>query len=299
MRIRVAVLACVVLSWCAGADAASPGPVPGAAGSPSGSYNEQLWWVPMEQPRGRGMVHLETTVYRPDGAGPFPLILLNHGSPGDADDRKKPRTRFYEQSRWFVQQGYAVIIPMRRGYAQSGGQWSEGYKTCADPDYLNAGFTTANDMAAVLKYFRDQSFVDLKRVVVVGQSAGGFGSLALASRNPDGVLGVINFAGGRGAIGKVGSADRVCKDERLVEAAALYGKSARIPALWLYAENDEHFRPELVARMLAAYRGGGAPAELVAMRSFGKNGHDTFASWNANANWTGFVRQFLEVLAKR
>jgi len=113
------------------------------------------------------------------------------------------------------------------------------------------------------------------------------------------VLGVINFAGGRGAIGKVGSAERVCKDERLVEAVARYGKSARIPSLWLYAENDEHFRPELAQRMLAAYRGAGAPAEFVSMRSFGRNGHDTFTSWSAAANWTGYVKQYLEELAKR
>jgi dienelactone hydrolase len=293
MQSCMTVVAFLMLGAAVG-QAASPGP----AGSPAGPHNEQVWWVPMEQPRGRGTVHLEATVYRPDGTGPFPLILLNHGSPGDADDRKNPRTRYYEQSRWFVQQGFAVIIPMRRGYAESEGEWSEGYKTCADPDYINAGFTTANDMAAVLKYFSGQTFVDSKRVIVVGQSAGGFGSLALASRNPDGVLGVINFAGGRGAIGKVGSAERVCKDERLVEATARYGKTARLPSLWLYAQNDEHFRPELVSRMLTAYRGAGAPADFISLPPFGKNGHDTFASWSANANWTGYVKPFLEKLQK-
>lgn len=291
----VLVFVFVAMLFGADARAVEPGPV----GKPSGSYNEQLWWVPMEQPRGRGVVHLETTVYRPDGSGPFPMILLNHGSPGDAEDRRKnPRSRFYEQSRWFVGLGYAVVIPMRRGYANSEGEWAEGYKTCADPDYVNAGFTTANDMAAVLKYFRAQPFIQRDRIVVVGQSAGGFGSLALASRNPEGVIGIVNFAGGRGGINP-GTAEPVCKSDRLVEAVTRYGKTARLPAIWLYAQNDLLFRPELAGQMLSAYRSGGAPAEFVAMPTFGRNGHETFASWSANANWTGHVKQFLAGLPAR
>lgn len=265
---------------------------PGPVGSPSGPINEQVWWVPMEQPRQRGLVHLETTVYRPNGPGPFPLILLNHGSPRDAASRRStPRTRYFDQSSWFVEQNYAVVIPMRRGYASSEGEWSEAYN-CNNADYWNAGLSTANDIGAVLAYFRTQPFIERDRVVIVGQSAGGFGAIAISSRNPEGVLGVINFAGGRGSLGP----NNVCMRERLVDAMARYGKTARLPSLWLYAENDLYFWPELARGMFDAYRKEGGRGEFVAMPAHGMDGHLTFATWSASRNWTSAVERFLKSL---
>lgn len=292
---HVALISLIAVCWTAASAAAETAvPHPGPTGEPAGKLHEQLWWVPMEQPKGRGTVHLETTVYRPDGSGPFPLAILNHGSPADADARRRrPRERYLEQSDWLVAKGFVVVVPMRRGYANSEGDWAEGYKTCNDPDYVDAGFTTANDIGAVLKYFQSQTFIDPKRAIVVGQSAGGFGTLAVASRNLSGVLGVINFDGGRGAIGQIGSANRVCKEERLIEAAARYGTTARTPAIWLYAQNDLYFRPDLARAMFEAYARKGAPAEFVAMGPLGRDGHDTFPNWSAHEHWTAQVEAFL------
>src|SRR5471032_586172 len=57
------------------------------------------------------------TTYMPDGPGPFPLIVLSHGSPPDPLNRPKVgRYREVPQIRTFVQLGFAVIVPIRRGY---------------------------------------------------------------------------------------------------------------------------------------------------------------------------------------
>ena len=57
-------------------------------------------------------VDLETTIYRPDGAGPFPVAIINHGkAPGDA--RFQARYRPAQAARYFLQRGYAVVVPMR------------------------------------------------------------------------------------------------------------------------------------------------------------------------------------------
>jgi dienelactone hydrolase len=297
MRIRVVVLFVwlfICLSVCSGgARASDAGPV----GAPTGPIHEQVWRVPMELPRAKGtVVNLETTVYRPDGNGPFPLILLSHGTPRDAVARKKsPRQRFYEQSRWFVEHGYAVVIPMRRGYADSEGAYAEDSGPCDNRDYANSGLTSANDIGAVLRYFRDQAFIDRNHIILAGQSTGGFASLATASRNPPGVIGVLNFAGGRGS----SAPDHVCQEDRLVAAVSRFGQTTKVPSIWFYAQNDHFFGPALSQEMFAAWRTAGAPGEFVRLPAFGNDGHDTFPTWKANANWTGQVKQFLDSLPKR
>jgi hypothetical protein len=76
-RFGAAVLPVALATAAAAQDKLAPGPV----GQPSGAINEQLWWVPMEQPRQKGViVHLETTVYRPNASAPMATILSRGGA---------------------------------------------------------------------------------------------------------------------------------------------------------------------------------------------------------------------------
>src|SRR3982074_3439679 len=51
-------------------------------------------------------VELETTVFKPPGPGPFPLVVMNHGKePGNPHLQK--RDRFLVISRELVKRGYA------------------------------------------------------------------------------------------------------------------------------------------------------------------------------------------------
>jgi dipeptidyl aminopeptidase/acylaminoacyl peptidase len=104
---------------------------------------------------------LEATAYRPDGPGPFPLAVINHGSPrSDAERRGAGRLRFLTQSRWFVAHGFAVVVPMRRGYAHSDGDWAEGFGPCDDADYLHAGLESARDIGTAARFMAMQPYVD-------------------------------------------------------------------------------------------------------------------------------------------
>jgi dienelactone hydrolase len=63
-----------------------------------------------------------------------------------------------------------------------------GQANCAPSDFLNAGRAGAADIQSAIDYMTTQSFVLKDRVVVVGQSAGGWDTLALASqKSPYGV----------------------------------------------------------------------------------------------------------------
>lgn len=264
-----------------------PKPAAGPEKAPQGDMREQVWWVPVAVPGTAAPFMLETTVYRPVGKGPVPLVLINHGSPPDpAKRRSEPRTRWVEQSRWFMNRGFAVVLPMRRGYARSEGEWGEDYGRCSSPDFVNSGLNTAWDILTVAKYFRGQDFIDGSRVLLVGQSAGGWGVSAASSQKLDGVIGIINFAGGR--------AKGTCQPNRLVQAMAEWGKQARLPVLWIYTENNKLFGPSLSQRMAEAYKAGGVPMDYRLLPAFGEDGHGLFSKRDGMAIWTPIVGGFLQ-----
>lgn len=264
---------------------------PGPLGAPSGPYREQEFLVPWEGRDGRVFL-AHTKIFRPDGEEKRPLALIAHGLPpgGEAARQRMSPSWADLPARWFAAQGFVVVVPMRRGYGTSDGPVGEGSGSCNDPDFYNAGFGTAADTAGVLRHMASQSYVDSQRTILVGYSAGGWGSLAAASRNSPGLAAVINFAGGRAGPGGIAS----CMPERLVEAASRYGAAARVPSLWLYAANDTFFEPVLARRLFDAYAAGGSAAEFKAMPASGTEGHFLFFAQSAGQHpWAAAVTDFL------
>lgn len=261
----------------------------GPQGAPSGEWREQVWLIPLPYDDDRAM---HTTVLRPPGEDKRPLAVINHGSPAKAEDRPNQRSVFKTASEWFVKRGFVVALPLRRGYGKTGGSWAENYGRCDNPDYRRAGLETAKDIRTAIAYLATQAFVEPKRVLVVGQSAGGWGALALSSLNPPEVAAMVNFAGGRGGY-KNGQPNSNCTPERLVEAAGEYGKTARLPTLWLFTENDLFFNPALSRRMAEAYSAAGGKAEYNLLKPFGKDGHSMFGSSDGLGRWRDLVDKFL------
>jgi dienelactone hydrolase len=253
----------------------------------STAWTESVIRAPVDA--GREKVEIDVTVLRPRGAGPFPIVVLSHGSPRSPIERRMDgRQRLTAQSEPFLAMGYAVIVPTRRGYGHSGGEWAEGYGPCSDPDYYRAGLETARDVRAAVDAVRGASWADTRKVILAGQSAGGFGSVAASSQPFDGLVAVINFAGGRGSM----ESDQVCAESRLVDAMAKYGGAARVPELWLYSANDRFFGPSLARRMYDAFVRSGGKAEFVEAPPTGLDGHSYFA--RAVEDWTPRVQRFLQ-----
>lgn len=242
----------------------------GAYGPEGPRMREQFWLVPGGDPK----VPLRATVFRPaEAIAPVrhPLVMINHGS--DAFTREAVAMPvFYWLSRWFVERGYVVLLPQRRGHGATGGDLAEGRDTCANPDHLASGQAAADDIEAALRFMQGQSFVDASRLVVAGVSTGGWAALALAARNPAGLQLVVNFAGGRGGHA-YGRANAICGEDRLIAATAAFGREARVPTFWAYAENDSFFGPELAAAMAAAWNAAGGSAEFNLLPAYGEEGH--------------------------
>lgn len=221
---------------------------------------------------------LEGLVIRPDKAGQFPLVLLVHGSPSSAPGkfleayRRLSPTGLAGAALAFAQHGYAAVSIARRGFGRSDGPYAEFIDdACENTDYLRVGLISAEDVVGAVASLRREPWVDPHRVLLFGNSTGGFATVAAGAANPPGVVGAINFAGGRGAFNP--GSGQVCSSARLVDAFATFGRTARVPELWLYTENDQSFSPTLARRMFDAYTGIGAPARLEVLPPFGRDGH--------------------------
>ena len=190
----------------------------------------------------------------------------------------------------FLSLGYSVAVPTRRGYGDSGGDWFEGYGSCGDPDYYRAGLETARDIRATVDALRRYPGLEARRFVLVGQSAGGWGSVAASTLTIEGVEAVVNFAGGRGSY----AAHSVCREERLVEVAGRYGKRSHAPQLWIYSENDLYFGPGLARRMHSAFVASGGKAEFLQAPPVDGDGHAYFTH---NGDWGVPVALFLRRIA--
>lgn len=249
-------------------------------------------------------IDLRATVFRPgkyertqcDSDGTKrPLVVINHGT-DVSTSRSVSIPVFYWLSRWFVERGWIVVLPQRRGHGATGGKLVEAQDSCARPDHFAAGQKAADDVAAVVNFMARQPFVDADKIVVAGVSTGGWASLALASRTGTKVRAVINFAGGRGAYAW-GRPYEICDAEQLAVAAGRFGEQTKVPSLWLYSENDSYFPPDIAKAMAAAYKARGGSAEFHLLPSYGSEGHslaDDHAGWSLwGDNLSSFLNETL------
>lgn len=250
------------------------------------TYRKEPLRLPFAAAGPRG---LEALLVRPDDGRRYPLALLSHGTPREADLRRTLTPgRYYSQAIEFARRGFVVLIVIRRGYGASDGDYVESGGACDDRNYLRAASTSEQDLRAAVEAVRTRTDISTQGMIAIGQSAGGFASIAFASTQPQGLAAVINFAGGRGS-----RADNdVCDQDRLVNAFGELGRTARVPMLWVYSENDLYFWPELARRFHAAFQAAGGRAQFIAAPPFGRDGHALFSRSGASI-WVPMVDAFL------
>src|SRR5579864_832529 len=146
-----------------------------------------------------GPVTLHALLWRPQGRGPFPAILLNHGS-GRTPEELKQLGPYEKQADLlgptFARHSYVFLYLFRRGVGLSADQGTNAVdlmnaETAAHgPQGRNAlqmkllenGDMT--DALAGLAFLRALAEVDTRKVAVIGHSFGGSLTLLLAEREP-------------------------------------------------------------------------------------------------------------------
>jgi dienelactone hydrolase len=167
-------------------------------------------------------------LYRPERAGPFPVVVWNHGS------EKLPGWR-PELGKFYTAHGWAFFVPHRRGHGRSKGDYigneSDPAKLVALLDEQNA------DVVAAIDWIKAQAGIDPDRVVVSGCSFGGIQTMITAAKKV-GIRAAVPFA--PGAIMWPRSAEF---RERLIRAA----REAVVPEFLIQAANDYDLGPSKVA----------------------------------------------------
>ena len=257
---------------------------------------EEMWALPLPLPMFAYLV-------RPVGDGPFPLVIMNHGVSLDPEDRSFfPLVEFRDAAKWFAKRGYLVVAPVGTGYGASAidipehglyGPFFSKVGKCSNPNFRSPGFAVAQVDLWIIDYMAAEKRIIPTGVIVVGQSAGGWASIALSSLNPPQVKAIIIFAAGRG--GRVdGQPNNNCAPHKLVEATAEFGRTSRVPMLWIYIENDTFFGPALSKRMHEAFTAAGGKAEYHLVPPFGSDGHFFIGSPDAIPIWSPLVTKFLD-----
>jgi dienelactone hydrolase len=163
------------------------------------------------------------------------------------------------------------------------------------PDFANTAKVAGTAVIVALDWLGAQRWADKDKIILEGNSVGGLTTVAVGARNPAGVIGYVNFAGGSGGLPS-GSPRRSCRPEKLTELYEEFGKTTKIPSLWLYAENDLYWGPEAPREWHKVFSAGGSKTKFVMTPPVPgtEDGHRLLAV--GGRVWSPHVNQFVNEL---
>ena len=234
------------------------------------------------------------TIYRPAGDGPFPLVVFNHGRATQSRRAAQARYRPEHAARYLVTKGFVVLVPVRIGYWETYGDFDpEQSGSCSNISVEPMSIAASDQVLAAVEYAKSLTYVDASRWIVAGQSVGGLTAIATVGRNPAGLLGGINFAGGTGG-NPDANPGRPCSPGQLSRYWGRLAKGSTVPMLWLYWQNDKYWGPDIPREWHKAWVDGGGKADFKSFPAAGTDGH---RGLNIDMNtWLPVVDEFLERL---
>jgi carboxymethylenebutenolidase len=236
-----------------------------------------------------GNITLHGVLYRPEGTGPFPAVVYNHGSAAGM----LSKTAFEALGPVFASHGWVFFGPYRRGQglsASAGPYIGDQIAAAERNGGISAGAETMvrlletdhlNDQLAALAWLRKQSFVKANRIAVAGTSFGGIEVVLGAERGA--YCAAIDSAGG---------AQSWAEAPALQSVMTASVRNAHAPIFFFQAENDYDLSPSKV--LSAAMKDARKPYELKIYPPYGDSPQDghTFGYFGS-AVWADDVFRFL------
>jgi dienelactone hydrolase len=245
-----------------------------------------------------GGLDLRAQLWRPQGRGPFPAVLFNHGSYSSKVPMGPDEAPALGQV--FARHGYLFLFLHRQGIGLSDGQGT------ADGVLMDRAFASEgqegrnrvqlqllendemNEALAALAFLRSLPEVDAQRIAVAGHSFGGSLTLLLAARDSTPRAAVV-YAGAAYSWER-----SPALRERLLAAA---GKIAA-PVLFMHAAND--YSTASGKALADEMQRLGKSHELKMYPAVGKTskeGHNFF--FHSVPTWEGDVFAFLDRYVKQ
>ncbi len=138
--------------------------------------------TPTETKRGS----LPGTLTVPVGRGPFPAVVLVHGSgPNDQDETLGPNKPFRDLAWGLASRGIAVLRYNKR---------TKEHPTAMAPAEITLAYEVTDDVQLATKLLRTRSEIDPKRIFVLGHSLGAMAAPTIA-RDDANTAGIIVMAG--------------------------------------------------------------------------------------------------------
>ena len=184
---------------------------------------------------------------------------------------------------FFISRGFTVVAPMRRGVGMSTGTYREecplsaGQCTPSENTTLSIsglGEAIQDTNAVIDQIILGKLLPQNSKILLAGNSRGGFLSLVMAGRRSDLATGVLNFVGGWIGISDVyGVSENAAKMQFQVEQLAAAGAKARVPTLWIRPRR--FFIAETVSRQFfKAFTNAGGRGDYVFINEHAlPNGH--------------------------
>jgi dienelactone hydrolase len=221
-------------------------------------------------------------LWKPEGTGPFPAILWNHGS------EKRPGSQPV-LAKFYTEHSYVFFVPHRRGQGRSPGDYIQDLVSQAPPGerarrMVELQQAEVDDVIGGLNYLKSRSFVDPSRIGVSGCSYGGIQTLLTGERDL-GVKALVPFAPGA-----MSWEQNVPLQDLLVRAVDL----AKAPVFLIQAENDYSLAPSRVLTKEANKKKKNFQSKVYsAFGSTHQDGHWGFCS-SATDVWGADVLTFLD-----
>lgn len=181
-------------------------------------------------------------LFHPQGSGPWPALIWNHGSEKDPSAGRQ----FETVAAAFVPAGYLVFAPVRRGHGESEGDYivdrlkftgrQLGNEEASRLAVQLLESEQLADQLAGLEYVKQLPFVDSERIVVAGCSFGGIETL----------LGAEQGAGYKAAISISPGALSWDRNEYLKKRLVNAVGRIKIPVLLIQPAKDASLAPSKV-----------------------------------------------------
>jgi len=232
-------------------------------------------------------------LYRPEGRGPFPVVLSIHGGP---QDQERPRYNYNGLYQYLLHRGFGILAPNIRGSTGYG----RTYEKLIERDW---GGAELKDIEHAALYLRGLDWVDAGRIAIFGGSFGGFAVLSAITRLPEYWAAAVDLVGPSNLVTFVSTVpphwrpmmkawlgDPEADREFLIERSPItYVDNIRAPLLVIQGAKDPRVVKAESDQMVERIRARGGDVEYYVDEN---EGHGATRRENA-IKWMGLAADFL------